>query len=201
MRDIRNRNAEILNMRKMGLSFGEIAHIFDISRERVHQILQEADLEQKRKQRAEKIFQDMRLSNNIEKTWPIEVIIEFLLLPKTVMWRLLRYFEVENISQLTLKDFMDLLIVNNGRMPRDFREAFPICNVRRIGPWTHSVIVDYLSRQDLGAAFSKEWTKRLEKLAIYVEQTREHFPEFFCSFSYPQIYNGSEKPDYPVSPH
>ena len=166
MRDIRNRNSEILNMRKMGLSFGEIAHIFDISRERVQQILQEADLEQKRKQRAEKIFQDMRLSNNIEKKWPIEVIIEFLLLPKTVTWRLLKYFEVENISQLTLKDFMDLLIVDNGRMPRDFREAFPICNGSRIGPWTHSVIVNYLSRQDLGAAFNKEWSRRLEKQPV-----------------------------------
>ena len=143
----------------------------------------------------------MRLSNNIERKWSIEVIIEGLLLPKTVTWRLLRYFESENIFQLSLKDFMDLLIVGNDRMPKNFREAFPICNGSRIGPWTHSVIVNYLSRQDLGAAFNKEWAKRLEKLAIYMERAREHIPEFFCRFSYPLIYNGSEKIDYPVSPH
>jgi hypothetical protein len=176
MRDIRHRNSEILHMRKRGLSCGEIAHIFDISRDRVRQILQELELEENRKQRAEQILQAIRLSKNIERKWPIEVIIEGFLLPKTVTWRLLRYFGDKNTFQLTLKDFMDLLIVDNERIPRNFREAFPICNESRIGPWTHSVIVDHLSRQDLGTAFNKVWSKCLEKLDVHSKQTKHSWP-------------------------
>jgi len=73
MRDTRNRNSEILNMRKRGLSYGEIAHMFDISRDRVRQILKELDFEEKRKRRIQKILQHVRSSNNIEEEWPREL--------------------------------------------------------------------------------------------------------------------------------
>ena len=194
MRDKKFRNLKILEMKIRGLSYGEIAHIFDISRDRVRQVLQELDFEEKRKQRAQKIFQDIKSSNNIEKEWPIGVIIEGLVLPKTVTWRLVRYFEAEDVFQLTLKDFMDLLIVDNDRVPKDFREAFPICNGSRIGPWTHSVIVNYVSRQDLGATWNKEWSNRLEKLRIYLKQSRKQMPLFLHKYSYSFIELGGEKP-------
>ena len=56
MKDIKKRNDEILEMWKSGLSYEEIAHAFDISRDRVHQILKELDLEKNRKKRSQKML-------------------------------------------------------------------------------------------------------------------------------------------------
>ena len=193
MRDIKKRNSEILNMWKSGLSYGEIAHAFDISRDRVRQVIKELDLEKKRNRRSKNMIRAMKLSNNIHKKWHIEFIIDGLQLPKTITWRLLRYFEAEKISKLSLKQFMDLLIVGYNRMPRNFREAFPICWQSRIGVWTHSFIVNYLSQQDLGDAFNKEWSQRLKKLTEYVKRTRAHTPQFLHKYSYPYASNGVEK--------
>jgi hypothetical protein len=47
MRAIEKRNLEILFMRERGIPYGEIAPSFDISRDRVHQVIQELDLERK----------------------------------------------------------------------------------------------------------------------------------------------------------
>jgi len=185
MRDIKYRNSEILNMRKRGLSYGEIAHTFDISRDRVRQIIKELEPEGEHRRRVQKILQDLRASNDIEKMWPRNAIIEALQLPEPLIWRLLNYFESKNICELSLKQLMELLFANDDRMPKKPRDAFPICNVNLIGFKTHSLIVNHLAQQDLGDTFNREWSKRMKSLMEYLKGLKESAPLFLIRYSYP----------------
>jgi hypothetical protein len=185
MRDIRNRNLQILDMSKRGIPYGKIAHIFDISRDRVRQIIKELEPEENQRRRVQKIVHDLRASNNIEKMWPRNAIIEALQLPEPLIWRLLNYFESKNVYQLSLRQFMDLLFANDNRMPKNPRDAFPICKINHIGFKTHSLIIHHLIQQDLGDAFNREWSKRLENLMEYLRRLKESAPLFLIRYSYP----------------
>lgn len=185
MKAVENRNHEILGMWKSGLSLPKIAHTFDISRDRVRQILNELEPKEKRKQHAEKILQDIKRFDSIEKNWSRDIIIEGLQLPDTVTWRLMRYLKEENIAELSLKQFMDLIFINDGRIPRHPGAAFPICQGNQIGFKTHSYIIKHLCKQDLGAAFNLEWAKRFKNLKMYLNRVREFAPQFLRRYSYP----------------
>ena len=127
------RDAEIVRMRKEGLSCKRIGERFGISRSRVGQIISAFELEDRQRERFDQILQTLRSTNNIDKKWAKEFLMECLLLPKVFAWRLERYFRRENIVELSLRDLMDFLISGNIELGQDVFQVMPALTQFNIG--------------------------------------------------------------------
>ena len=170
------RDSEVLRMRKGGISYKQICERFGISRSRVGQIISAFELEEQQQERSRQILQTLRSTNNIDKKWPKEIIMECLLLPKVYAWRLERYFQRENILELSLRDLMDLLISSHIEAGQDLFHVLPALTQFSIGRKSYAFLVRCLSRQDLGEAFNTEWALRIGNVVRYFQKMHADVP-------------------------
>lgn len=74
------RDSEVVRMRKEGMSLKDICERFGISRSRVGQITAASKLQEQQRERSHQILQALRSTNNIDRKWPKEIIMECLCL-------------------------------------------------------------------------------------------------------------------------
>lgn len=184
MVDYEKRNLEILRMRKKGKSLRQLSSSFGVSFERVRQIILCSELRKEIEERAKKTKQRFRSLDDIEKKWPKDIIIVGLLFPKTVTWRLTKYFEGHNIQEVSLKDLMDLLIQDKKRRSTNLFEVVPALKENHFGRKTVYAMIKHLSEQDLGDSFNIEWDKRLESLQRYFKRTDQDVPSELRKYLY-----------------
>lgn len=170
------RDTEIIQMRKDGLSCKQIGERFGISPGRVGQIISAFEMEEQQRERFDQILQTLRSTNNLDKKWPKEFLMEFLLLPKVLAWRLERYFRRENIVELSLRDLMDFLISAHIELGQDVFQVMPALTQFNIGRKTHTWLVGRVSQQDLGEAFNKEWAMRIVNAVRTLQKTNAYIP-------------------------
>ena len=176
MNDIKDRNTDILRLREQGITYQEIANSFDISRSLVGKIVNKHEIEHRCRNQAEKYRELFRSSNDIEKKFPKDIIIEGLLFERRANISIKRYFDSQDIPEISIKDVMDFLISDFEKMPKHPWEAMPAYKQKHIGIKTYSSLVYHISELDLGEAFNTEWQKRLEKLAKYLKSIDRHVP-------------------------
>ena len=184
MVDYEKRNLEILRMRKEGQSLRQLSSSFGLSFERIRQIILRYEFVRKTEERAEKIKKRFRSSDDIEKKWPTVTVIAGLLFPKTVTWRLKRYFERHNMQQISLKDLMDFLILDKKRRPTDLFEIVLVSKESQFGRKTAYAMIKHLSEQDLGDSFNTEWEKRLESLGRFFKRICQNVPSELRKYLY-----------------
>lgn len=170
------RDSEVVRMRKDGISCKLICERFGISRSRVGQIISVFEREEQLRERSGQILQMLRSTNNIGKKWPKETIMECLLLPKVIAWRLERYFQRENIVELSLRDLMDFLITGYIEPGQDLFQVMPALTQFNVGRKTHAALVRRVSQQDLGETFHTEWAMRIRNAVRYLERTHAYVP-------------------------
>ena len=170
------RDSEVVRMRKEGISYKQICERFGISRSRVGQIISAFELEEQQRERSRQILQTLRSTNNIDKKWPKEIIMECLLLPKVFAWRLERHFQRENIVELSLRDLMDFLIFGHIEAGQDLFQVMPALTQFNIGRKTYAFLVGRVSEQGLGEAFHTEWTMRVGNAVRYLQRTHAYVP-------------------------
>ena len=103
MINLEERNLEIVQKRKKGTTYQKIADRFGLSRERVRQVIVRYELEEKQRLQSERIKEIIRLSDDIEKKWPKDFLIDGLQFPKRTTWALNKYFDRHNIIGGTFK--------------------------------------------------------------------------------------------------
>ena len=70
-----NRDAQIIKMNKNGASYGKISKIFNISRERVRQIVKKPEIASKHNERRIGLLYTIKHADDINKKWPLEELI------------------------------------------------------------------------------------------------------------------------------
>lgn len=176
MIDIKKRNLKIIQTRNKGTTYQKIADLFGLSRERVRQIIVRSELEGKQRIRSEEIKKIIRLSDDINKKWSIDFLIDGLQFPKQTTWVLNRYFGRYNIIQFSLKDLMDFIIPEHELFYTQFWIDVPALDERWLGIKTYTSLIDHLSQQDLGHTFNTEWAKRVIKLMQYLVKYDKYIP-------------------------
>jgi hypothetical protein len=164
MSNLKKRNSEIIQKRNKGATYQEIADLFGLSRERVRQIIVRSELEKEQRLQSEKILAIIKITDDINKKWPTNFLIDGLKLPKKTAWALNKYFERHSIIQLSLLDLMNFLIPENDLNDTDFLMNVPAFKEKWVGGKTYASLVEYLSKYDLGHNFNTEWEKRIKKL-------------------------------------
>jgi len=170
------RDSEIIRMKKEGISCKQICERFSISRSRVGQIISVIEREEQKRERSRQILQTLRSTNDIGKKWPKETIMECLLLPKVIAWRLERYFQSEYIVELSLLDLMDFLISGHIEPGQDLFQVMPALMQFNVGRKTYAVLVRRISQQDLGGAFHTEWARRISNVVRCLQRTHAYVP-------------------------
>jgi len=176
--NIKYRNTEIIRLREQGITYQEIADSFDICRSRVGQIVNKYEVEERCRQQAEKYRELFKSADDIEKKFQKDVIIEGLLFERRAAISIKRYFDSQDISEISIKDVMNFLTSDFKKLPAEPWEAMPAYKQKHIGVKTYSSLVHHLSELDLGEAFNTEWQNRLEKLARYLITINWHIPSF-----------------------
>ena len=161
------RDFEIIQTRKKGAAYQEIADQFGLSRERLCQICLRFVLEEKIKLQSEEIRNVIKLADDIEIKWQKGFLLDGLNLPIKTAWALNKYFNRNNISQFSLKGLMDFNILKHDFSSENILSNMPALKEKWIGRKTYSDFINYLSEHDLGHSFNTEWEKRVKKLEQY----------------------------------
>ena len=176
MIDYEKRNLEIVKVREEGKTLRQVSSKFGLSFERIRQIIFCYELGKEIEERSAKIKKRFRSVDDIERKWPKEMVVEGLLFPKMVIWRLKRYFERHDIDEISLKGLMDFLIQDKMRRSTDLFEVVPAFKENHFGRKTVYAMIKHLSVQDLGDSFNSEWEKRLESLSRYFRRAGQNVP-------------------------
>jgi len=167
---------EIIQTKNKGATYQQIADLFGLSRERARQIIVQSELKEEQRLQSKKILKIIRLSNDIEKKWSTNFLIDGLQFPKKTTWVLNKYFDRHNIIQFSLLDLMNFLITENELHKAEFWMNVPALKEKWVGRKTYASLVENLSQQDLGHTFNTEWAKRIKKLIQYSVKHGKYIP-------------------------
>ncbi len=176
MIDFKKRNLKIIQTRNKGITYKKIADLFGLSHERVRQIIIRSEFEEKQRLRSEEIKEIIRLSDDINKKWPTDLLTDGLQFPKPVTRILNMYFDNHNTTLFSLKDLMDFIIPEHELFHTQFWISVPAYEENRVGIKIYSSFIDHLSQQDLGNTFNTEWAKRVIKLMQYLVEYDKYIP-------------------------
>jgi len=182
MTDHEQRDAEILRRREEGVPYREIGQQFGISHGRVRQIVSRFERKQKWGVCSESLRAIIRSSNDIEKKWPRDFILDALLLQGRPRWSMQRFMEDRGMTEASLKDLMDFLIADAARLPVNRLEAMPAYGQRDVGAKTYAALVDRFSGLDLGPAFNLEWSTRVRKLIRHLMSVGQYIPSLLWKY-------------------
>ena len=162
MSNLKTRNLKIIQARNKGATYQEIAGLFGLSRERVRQIVVQSETEKEQRLRSKKILETIKVTDDINKKFKTNFLVDGLHLPKKTTSALDKYFERHNITQLSLLDLMNLLIAEKELHETDLWMNVPALKEKWVGRKAYASLIEYLSKYDLGHNFNTEWEKRLK---------------------------------------
>jgi hypothetical protein len=183
MMDLTERDAEILRFRKEHATYKEIGQKFQISTERVRQIVCRLESETKRKDRSGELRSVFRAANEIGKMWPADFILDALLLQGRPRWSAQRFMENRHMTEASLRNLMDFLIADTIELPFNRLQAMPAYRQKDLGIKTYSALVDHLSGLDLGDAFNTEWAKRVKNLIRHLSSSGQYVPRLLRKYA------------------
>ena len=164
MGHLEKRNAEIIKARKEGATYTAIAATFNLSRSRIQQITSRAERAEEKRLRSERLKVAIRESNDLDRKWPTDFLLGSLSFPWLPNRALKRYYNDNNLSEISLKDLMGFIMPELGMPGANRWITPPALKQKGIGFKTHKLLVAHLSKQDLGNLFNAEWEKRTKKL-------------------------------------
>jgi hypothetical protein len=158
------RNTEIIKARKEGATHTAIAAAFSLSRSRIQQITSRAERAGEKRLKSERIKEVIRESNDLDRKWPTDFLLESLSAPWLPNRALKKYCNDNNLPELSLKDLMDFIMPKPDTPGTNRWITPPALKQKGIGFKTYKLLVAHLSKQDLGNLFNSEWEKRTNKL-------------------------------------
>ena len=158
---VQRRNLEILERSQRGEKHGKIAERYNLSRSRIDLIIQEFADEEQWQRRCDVLLASIRQADDLNRNWPVDDLVEALaLLPMTRSF-LKKHFEEQHITELSLKDLMEMAISNAFDTSDPSRPWMPLLAVHGVGKKGFWSVVNRLTNLDLGGQFNEEWKRRL----------------------------------------
>ena len=142
MPNLKKRNSEIIKTRNRGATYKEIANLFGVSPERVRQIILRSELEKRQRIKSKKNLSIIRITDDINKKWPTNFLIDGFQFPKKTAWALNKYFERHNITHFSLSDLMNLLISEKKFHETDLFMNAPALKEKWVGRKTYASLVE-----------------------------------------------------------
>ncbi|MCL5745409.1 MAG: hypothetical protein M1541_16050 [Acidobacteria bacterium] len=147
-------------MRAQGVTRQEVARLFGITPGRVAMIEQRAATEQAQAEQRGQFQAELRLADDLDNTWPVLNLLDVLHLLPVARTRLLAYLGEQHKTRMSLREFMDLVVSENGDPSEVFAHT-PLLRVREIGKIGYYSVAAELTETDLGPRCNEEWQRRL----------------------------------------
>jgi hypothetical protein len=163
MKETRTRNRRTVEMLEQGVCPQDVARKFRLSPERIRLIEREAATEKSLAQRRGRLQTEIRSADDLDKPWAVVDLIDALWLIVIAQVRLLAYFEEINRTQMSLRELMDLAILETLDGDSE-RVKTPLLGIRGIGKYGYYSVIAELTEMDLGPHGNEEWRRRLIKL-------------------------------------
>ena len=99
---MKKRNEQIVLMRQAGKTYHEIARKFNLSRSSIHIIVRRSEEERRLAEKNDKILEEIRLTDDLDKKWPMVDLIDALRFIATTRNALLKHFKNVGLEKISL---------------------------------------------------------------------------------------------------
>jgi len=111
--------------------------------------------------------QNIREDNDIDRLWPMHMLLEKISFSKRIEGRLINYLVTHGIDKLSLRQLMDLFLPPSNQPIRNIWSDVPILKQPQFGHYLFMYSLARLTTADLGQAFESEWAVRLLNYHFY----------------------------------
>jgi hypothetical protein len=158
-----DRDARIRQMQEDGASNKEITLAVGISRKTLSLVFDKFEAERLAKERSAQLLQDIRWEDDLDRKWKVKELMNTLLLPIRARTSLGYRWEWNEVTELSLREFMELVISDKPH-PKPGFLLTPLVDFRNVRLKTFWETVKRLTELDLGDRCNQEWKRRLERL-------------------------------------
>ena len=156
------RNRQILELRKKGMSQTEVARRFKLSPSRIYLIEKQDAADRSLAERRTRLRQGIRAADDLERMWPVEDLIDALGLIVVTRKRLMDHFVAAGKQQISLRELMDMCL-DAPVDGLDFMMS-PLLRVYGVGKKGFWSVVNGLTGMNMGNRCNEEWQWRLVKV-------------------------------------
>jgi hypothetical protein len=152
------RDQLIRDRRKQGNTLASIGREFNITRERVRQILQ-STLKQNRTSPSQPLLTKIRQADDLNHLWDRAALLDAIGCPDALRLLLDRHFYPvsKKVSVRQMMDWCLPKITNDSNILCDWLPAY---RIHRFGNCRYAHLIGHIDGIDFGAAFRREWRKR-----------------------------------------
>ena len=158
---VQKRNLEILERSRRGEKHDKIAERYNLCRSRIDIIIQDFADEEQWQKRCDELFTAIRQADDLNRNWPVENLVETLVLLPMTRSFLKRHFQERRVMECSLKNLMEMAIPNALDTSDPSRRSMPLLTVHGVGKKGFWSVVNRLTHLDLGGQFNEEWKRRL----------------------------------------
>jgi hypothetical protein len=126
-------------------------------------IEQHAATERAQAKRCAQLQAEIRLADHLDKAWPVVNLVDALHLLTVARARLLTHLEQQHKTEMSLREFMDL-VISEHTDAADLFSRTPLLRVRGVGKYGFYSVAAELSETDVGPRGKAEWQRRLAVL-------------------------------------
>jgi len=159
---MQERNRQILQMRRQGISRGEVALQSKLSRARIAQLEKRDARDKAMAARRADLRAEMHSADDADGLWPVNDVIDAIGLVAVTKARLLDHFTEEGRDQISLRALMDMCL--EGAADKWGFRSPPLLKVYGIGRKGFWSVVNGLTNLDMGNQCNEEWRTKLVKV-------------------------------------
>jgi hypothetical protein len=163
MRSNRERNEQIVQMRKNNVARRDVALRFRLSVWSVRLIEERAKAETLAVQRRDRMLEKIREVDDLDAVWPAYDLIDAIGLITTARERLLHHFAEARKQQISLRVVMDMAFLDNADGEVYLMNS-PLLEIRGVGKKGFWSLANRLTATDMGKRCNQEWQTRLAKV-------------------------------------
>lgn len=161
MTSIAERNQQILQMRRNGVSQKEVARKFKLSPVRIY-LIEKQDADRSLLERRAKVREEIQAIDDPDRMWPVSDLVNALCLIVVTRKRLMDHFTQVGQQQMSLRGLMDMCsVTSGGGLSFVMPPVFEVYGIGKKGYWS---LVNALTFADLGRRCEDEWQKRLAQI-------------------------------------
>ena len=158
------RDVRIRQMHNAGIPTEKIGRSFGISAKGVHAVLKRLQAEEKAVQRSAELLKEFCFTDDLDRKWKVEVLMDALQLPTRARTAIGYRFEWKNITELSLRELMDIVIPDTPHPTKPGYLMTQMLDLRNVRGHTFWLTVKRLTDADLGMRCNLEWKRRLGRL-------------------------------------
>ena len=163
MRNIRERNLQILRLSREGRRHRDIADLFGIVSSNVDGIVRRLRAAEELARKITLLREEMARADDLDREWPTSDLLDAIQPLTAARKALLGYFEAQSAATISLRTLMDLAIFEVEDPTAPYRIT-KLLQLRHIGQKGFRSVIRGMSRLIDGKRCRREWEQRLNTL-------------------------------------